>query len=132
MLKLKQFEHDIKKHIDRWVRILFQKHTSSLTSQIKVAVLCFALNDNWHPSLVSRKVIAFPRGREQLSFQPRSSIGSYPLPASRRQHMLCSSVAVAEALRPTEHASQFLQFLIPLLVLLFSKMADQVAFLRKL
>ena len=46
--------------------------------------------------------------------------------------MLCSSVAVAEALRDTEHESQFLQFRTPLLAPLFSKMADQVAFLRKL
>ena len=29
------------------------------------------------------------------------------LPASRREHMLCISVAVAEALSATEHASQF-------------------------
>ena len=73
-------------------------------------------------------IITFPSGREQLSFEPKASIGPYLLPASRRQHMLCSSVAVAEALSATEQASQFLQFRIPLLVSIFSKMAAMLLF----
>ena len=47
-LVLKQFAYEVKKHIDRWVRILFQKHTSSLA----LIIADFILADQICPALL--------------------------------------------------------------------------------